>query len=202
MAYIGKSPAVAALTASDITDGIISNAKLAQDIISADTALAAIPDTTDEFLISNSGVLNRIDAQFFQNTPAFLAYASGAQTYSTATKITINTEVYDSDGKFDNSSNYRFTPTVAGKYVVYGQIYITSPGTNLTMKALIYKNGSSVAVGDQNSAVNRDQTVNVIATVDLDADDYVELYGVNSASKDSVAGSANTYFGAHKLIGT
>ena len=31
MAYIGKSPAVAALTASDITDGIISTAKLADD---------------------------------------------------------------------------------------------------------------------------------------------------------------------------
>ena len=29
MAYIGKQPAVAALTASDITDGIISTAKVA-----------------------------------------------------------------------------------------------------------------------------------------------------------------------------
>ena len=38
MAYIGQSPAPQALVASDITDGIISNAKLAQDIISADTA--------------------------------------------------------------------------------------------------------------------------------------------------------------------
>ena len=43
MAYIGRQPTAAALTASDITDGIISNAKLAQDIISADTALGAEP---------------------------------------------------------------------------------------------------------------------------------------------------------------
>ena len=47
MAYIGKIPAAAALTADDITDGIISNAKLAQDIISGDTALGATPADTD-----------------------------------------------------------------------------------------------------------------------------------------------------------
>jgi hypothetical protein len=61
MAYIGKIPTAAALTASDITDGIITNAKLAQDIISADTALAVSPASTDEFLVSDAGVLKRID---------------------------------------------------------------------------------------------------------------------------------------------
>ena len=41
MAYIGKIPAAAPLTSSDVADGIITNAKLAQDIISADTAGSA-----------------------------------------------------------------------------------------------------------------------------------------------------------------
>ena len=62
MAYIGKIPAAAALTADDISDGIISNAKLAQDIISAETELATEPADTDEFLISDAGVLKRLDA--------------------------------------------------------------------------------------------------------------------------------------------
>ena len=61
MAFIGKIPAAAALTAADITDGIITNAKLAQDIISADTALGATPADTDEFLVSDAGVLKRMD---------------------------------------------------------------------------------------------------------------------------------------------
>jgi hypothetical protein len=61
MAYIGKIPAAAALTADDITDGIITNAKLAQDIISGDTALGAEPADTDEFLVSDAGTLKRID---------------------------------------------------------------------------------------------------------------------------------------------
>jgi len=62
MAYIGKQPAAVALTASDITDGIISNAKLAQDIMSAETALAVAPAATDEFLVSDAGTLKRVDA--------------------------------------------------------------------------------------------------------------------------------------------
>ena len=71
MAYIGKQPAAAVLAASDITDGIIStakiadtaitNAKLNADIISADTALGATPADTDEFLVSDAGVLKRMD---------------------------------------------------------------------------------------------------------------------------------------------
>ena len=61
MAYIGKKPTAAPLTSSDVTDGIITNAKLAQDIISADTALGAAPADTDEFLVSDAGVLKRMD---------------------------------------------------------------------------------------------------------------------------------------------
>ena len=67
MAYIGRQPAVAALTASDITDGIVSNAKLAQDIISADTALGATPADTDEFLVSDAGVLKRMDYSYIKD---------------------------------------------------------------------------------------------------------------------------------------
>ena len=58
------------------------------------------------------------------NTPAFEAYLSANQTIShdTVTKIQFNTEVYDTDNCYDNSTNYRFTPTTAGKYFVYGNI--------------------------------------------------------------------------------
>lgn len=61
MGYVGKKPTAAPLTASDVTDGIISNAKLAQDVISAETELAVAPADTDEFLLSDAGTLKRID---------------------------------------------------------------------------------------------------------------------------------------------
>jgi hypothetical protein len=71
LAYIGKVPANAPLTSSDIADGIISTADLANtavtgakvntDVISAQTALASEPADTDEFLVSDAGVIKRID---------------------------------------------------------------------------------------------------------------------------------------------
>ena len=62
MAYIGQAPANKPVSASDLEDGIITNAKLAQDIISAETELSSSPADTDEFLISDAGVLKRLDA--------------------------------------------------------------------------------------------------------------------------------------------
>ena len=44
------------------SDGTVTNAKLAQDIISGETELAVAPAATDEFLVSDAGVLKRIDA--------------------------------------------------------------------------------------------------------------------------------------------
>ena len=72
MPFIGKTPTAVPLTSSDIADGIIStdkladtsvtNAKLNADLISAETELSSAPADTDELLISDAGVLKRIDA--------------------------------------------------------------------------------------------------------------------------------------------
>ena len=44
------------------SDGTVTNAKLAQDIISGETALTTEPAGTDEFLVSDAGTLKRVDA--------------------------------------------------------------------------------------------------------------------------------------------
>ena len=208
MSYIGSKPADKVLTASDITDGVVSNAKLAQDIISADTELAAIPDTTDEFLVSDAGVLKRIDAQFFQNTPSFQATVDAAQTLSTgtATKIEFNTENFDSDGKYDHSTNYRFTPTIAGKYLIHARInYADEAVEDRTQESLIYKNGSLVFSANRRTAAStgRDATAACVAIVDLDDDDYVECYGYHNSGSDAdtVSSTTKCIFEGYKLIG-
>jgi hypothetical protein len=38
------------------------------------------------------------------------------------TKVNMNTEFFDSDGKYD-TSNYRFTPTIAGKYMFGASLF-------------------------------------------------------------------------------
>ncbi len=72
MAFIGKKPTDAPLTSSDVADGIITNAKLAQDIISADTALGAEPADTDEFLVSDAGTLKRMDYSHIKASPGLV----------------------------------------------------------------------------------------------------------------------------------
>ena len=88
------------------------------------------------------------NASGIKNTPAFEAYLSSAQSVSdnTATKAQPNTELFDTDSAYDNSSTYRFTPQVAGKYLIWGTIAGYSDGSsymNVT-KSMIYKNGSVV----------------------------------------------------------
>ena len=51
------------------------------------------------------------------NTPAFSVYRNATQsiTNNTYTKIQYNTENFDTDNTFDNSTNYRYTPAFSGK---------------------------------------------------------------------------------------
>lgn len=97
MSYIGKTPTAVPLTSSDITDGIIStdkladtsvtNAKINADIISAETELATAPADTDEFLISDAGVLKRLDASL----------VGGGITVADQYRLTTNTTWTTSD---------------------------------------------------------------------------------------------------------
>ncbi len=60
------------------------------------------------------------------NTPYFLAYRNGntTQTNNTDTKTTLNAETFDSASAFDSTTNYRWTPQTAGKYWIFGQVYL------------------------------------------------------------------------------
>ena len=101
MAYIGQAPANKAVSASDLEDGIITNAKLAQDIISAETELATAPADTDEFLISDAGTLKRIDASLVGGgglTEADQFRLSASISAGTNADITANLERVDTTG--------------------------------------------------------------------------------------------------------
>ena len=51
------------------SDSTVTNAKLAQDIISGETALTSEPADTDEFLVSDAGTLKRIDYSLIKASP-------------------------------------------------------------------------------------------------------------------------------------
>ena len=133
-------------------------------------------------IISDAGTLKRLDMTHMMTRPVFSATRNSAQTLNddAITKVEYDVELVDSDGKYDNSTNYRFTPTVAGTYLIIHRAYCNkgSDSTINSMSAYIYKNGSSFGYSATNFAGNPVRASNMTNTVimDLDDDDYVEAY--------------------------
>jgi hypothetical protein len=79
--------------------------------------------------------------------PAFNAYISSNQslTSGVTTKIALNAEFFDTANCFDSTTNYRFTPNVAGYYQLNLPLLAYSSASNITSVAVfLYKNGSSI----------------------------------------------------------
>jgi len=142
-------------------------------------------------------------------TPAFFAHLSAEQTVSNATltKVQFDTEILDTDNCYDNSTNYRFTPTVAGKYYVFGGIHLDgTSGNYIDGFVKVYKNGTSLDYlnGRANTSLNRgtEFTVPVSGIIDMNGTtDYLEIWGylnVNSGSTD-FEDSYGTNFGAYRI---
>jgi hypothetical protein len=147
-------------------------------------------------------------------TPAFFAYSSAVQAVSdnTYTKVQINTEEYDTNNCYDNTTNYRFTPTVAGKYFFYGTINLNADpdGVVSTAGIAFYKNGSALYGGttDVRNQTSTSEQISISASFDMNGStDYVELYGridvVSGTPRFLTAyqgDNRDTYFGAYKII--
>ena len=186
-------------TAPTIITGQTAETSIATDdtILIHDTSASALRKMTRANFVSGIGGTN---------TPAFQATISGSQnlTDETATKVQFNSETFDSGSVYDASSNFRFTPGVAGKYYIYATLSITGSADAIeSIQTMIYKNGSSVI-----------NTLNIFGTHDhsemsqfvygidiADADDYYEIYGnVNVSSGNAAVSSARSFFGAYKII--
>ena len=127
------------------------------------------------------------------NYPAFLAYQTNAQAIATASnvKVQFDTELFDSDGMYDHSTNYRFTPTKAGKYVVGAKIKYDNTASS-RVYTMIYKNGSEYERSEKrndSSGTDPDPISNLI--IDFNgSSDYVEVY-----ARQESGGSVNTNVG-------
>lgn len=134
--------------------------------------------------------------------PAFSAYQSSAQTLTSATntKIQFQTKEFDTNSNYDNTTNYRFTPTVAGYYQVGGGFQVASSATGGSIA--IYKNGGGFKSGAGNPNATTSNQWQVSALVYLNGStDYVELYGYVSTGQALVANAQFTYFQAAMVRG-
>ena len=198
----------AALT-GDVTASVGSNATLIATPSSATVA------TDDKVLIkdtSASDVMKYVTSQSIrdlapgastQGKGLLSVTLSGAQSISanTETKVQFDSEGFDGDGWYDNATNYRFTPLVAGKYLVFAQITfggtITS-GTQLTLN--IKKNGSTNRIARLSAPASANQTINVASYIVFNGStDYAEVFGTivaGSALTFASESSAGTFLGA------
>jgi hypothetical protein len=141
-----------------------------------------------------------------QNYPAFEAFLSANQSISndTVTKCNINAEVFDTDSCYDNSVNYRFTPNVAGKYFLYGQVTIEGL-TDAAMQIRIYENGSFLTLGSQITGTSSGSNIlNVTTIVEANGTtDYYELFcWQEDGASRNLNGNASTkrsFFGAFRI---
>lgn len=142
------------------------------------------------------------------NTPSFSASMSANQSIgdNIQTKVQFNTEEYDTDSNYD-TSNYRFTPTTSGKYLIGAFGYITTDtASNYDSGSLyIYKNGSLLVESSMNMGNNFPEamTSNITAVIDFNGStDYVEIYArVNTTGgTNNIRGTRYSRFWGYKII--
>ena len=158
-----------------IADSNVTTAKIADSNVT--TAKIADANITQAKLSTN----------VVGNGPAFRASASGTTIISGATLINLATENFDTNNNF---SGNRFTPTVAGYYLIAGAIEISGGGQNVQVS--IYKNNVKAASGIQVSGLAYNSVCSDIIYMN-GTTDYVELFGVSSPGSTVAASGTGTY---------
>ena len=182
------------MNASSITAGTMATARLGSGTASSSTVLYG--DQT--YKTEPSGEAN---------TPAFIAKYSGDGSgfaNATLTKLSFDSEVYDSGSTYDPTTNYRWTPGVVGKYFLYARMIFQAGGTSPKQARIaIYKNGSLLQYVRYTTATTMsDWSVQISHADDsTSASDYYEAYAyqLNDTSSTTFtvgdSGYCNIFYG-------
>jgi hypothetical protein len=139
-------------------------------------------------IASQTGTLNAAG-------PAFSAYRGSNQTLTqnTYVKVQINTESFDTNNNFDSTTNYRFTPTVAGYYQLNAQMQLnTSSGV---LFIALYKNGSQAQASGLAATLSAGSLVSIASLVYANGStDYFEIFVYSDNAAPQVNGSTNSFF--------
>lgn len=125
--------------------------------------------------------------------PSFSVHLSTSQlNINGATKVQWATELFDTNSNFDSTTNYRFTPTVAGKYLLSATVefIVTVAGDGLVLS--LSKNG---ATSRTFNSISSGAYCSMTVTEVVDANgstDYFEVFVQNvSRSTSDIDGAAS-----------
>ena len=207
----GVKLGTADFTATSGTTVVLASGATAGDLVetvsffvsSVLNAIPAVANAVTETYINTGAVTqSKLGAGVAGNGPAFSAYMSTSPSWANGviTKVPINTEEFDTANCFDSTTNYRFTPNVAGYYQVTGGLSFGNIAGTGAGYLYIYKNGSEFKRGTTPSlnVANFTETLASALIYMNGTTDYLELYGVQtSGSSLTQNGGANlTYFQA------
>ena len=197
--YLASPPAIGGTTAntgkfttlttnSNVINGATSGTLTLAATAVAGTNTATFPAATGTVMVSG-------------NMPAFSASLSANQTVNsgTTTKITFNTKQFDTNSCYDNSTNYRFTPTVAGYYQFNVSLDIAdvSIGTQ-DILAKFYKNGSQYLVPYRmQTGAGKEIGVTLAQLIYMNGStDYLEVYFQVVAATNCVIYTSSNFNGS------
>ena len=131
--------------------------------------------------------------------PAFSAKLTSSQSVTSGvyTKVTLGIENFDTNSNFDNVTNYRFTPTVAGYYQFNASLYQASSGSANYVWPIIYKNGAAGIYGTSAGAASGVDGVSTVAGLLYmnGSTDYVELYCYVTGTSPSIDTTITVFSG-------
>lgn len=179
-------------TATNGTTVVLAAGATSGDLITTESfyvssVLNAIPAVagavTDTYLNTGAVTQTKLGTNVVGNGPAFVTYMSAATPIadSTWTKLRFNTELYDTNSNFD-TTNYRFTPTVAGFYQVNFNWRNSAPMTATFAISRLYKNGSvALTAGWQSASSNYASPVMSNIIYLNGSTDYIEAYAYQNS---------------------
>jgi hypothetical protein len=177
------------------------------EIIKQSGSTITIGESGDTVTIPSGATLNSVGTTTLasgQNmTPAFAAEDSGDQSIpnGTNTKLTFDTEYYDSDGTWD-TSNSRWTPGIAGKNCINATVYMQLGTDGKYVALFLYKNGSNVeTIARQHTGVNDDVQVNGNISFVATATDYYEIYVHQNSGGSKDTSATQTRVNGFKVMG-
>ena len=145
-----------AITEAKIADGAVESEHLNANVISGQTELAEAPADTDEFLVSDAGVLKRMDYSYIKGSSDFVKLASAEITSSVAN--------VDIEGYFSSTyENYRLilnsvhpaSTSSIGVQFKFGSSYSTANYYWVWDGAQVINNGTISSLDNGNFGADR-----------------------------------------------
>ena len=123
----------------------------------------------------------------------------------TVTKVEYDDEDYDNLGEYDNSTNYRFTATKAGYYLIHASLLWNADSWTAGKHVILYvrKNGvNTISSLHEIKASGTFYLQNQVSTIAyLVAEDYIEVFVTHNqgAARNTHAAADYNHFSIHRL---